>query len=148
MELTGRKALITGGDSGMGRAAAIAYAREGADVAINYFPSEEPDAREVIELIKAAGRTGIAIPGELTTAAASFKSEPRRVLVVDDTWVSGGSAQSVAAALKRSGARRVAIVVLGRQVNPADPRSAKFLAALSPGSVPPRHQGETITAAR
>jgi NAD(P)-dependent dehydrogenase (short-subunit alcohol dehydrogenase family) len=63
--LAGRKALITGGDSGMGRAAAIAYAREGADVAINYFPSEEPDAREVIQLIKEAGRTGVAIPGDL-----------------------------------------------------------------------------------
>ena len=63
--LAGRKALITGGDSGMGRAAAIAYAREGADVAINYFPSEEPDAREVIDLIKAEGRTGVAIPGDL-----------------------------------------------------------------------------------
>jgi NAD(P)-dependent dehydrogenase (short-subunit alcohol dehydrogenase family) len=63
--LTGRKALITGGDSGMGRAAAIAYAREGADVAINYFPTEEPDAREVIQLIKEAGRTGVAIPGDL-----------------------------------------------------------------------------------
>src|SRR5919199_5790101 len=63
--LMGRKALITGGDSGMGRAAAIAYAREGADVAINYYPTEEPDAREVIELIKQAGRTGIAIPGDL-----------------------------------------------------------------------------------
>jgi NAD(P)-dependent dehydrogenase (short-subunit alcohol dehydrogenase family) len=54
--LTGRKALITGGDSGMGRAAAIAYAREGADVAINYFPTEESDAQEVIALIKAEGR--------------------------------------------------------------------------------------------
>jgi NAD(P)-dependent dehydrogenase (short-subunit alcohol dehydrogenase family) len=63
--LAGRKALITGGDSGMGRAAAIAYAREGADVAINYFPSEEPDAREVIRLINEAGRTGVPIPGDL-----------------------------------------------------------------------------------
>src|ERR1700739_360042 len=63
--LAGRKALVTGGDSGMGRAAAIAYAREGADVAINYFPSEEPDAREVIDLIKAEGRVGLAIPGDL-----------------------------------------------------------------------------------
>jgi NAD(P)-dependent dehydrogenase (short-subunit alcohol dehydrogenase family) len=63
--LAGRKALITGGDSGMGRAAAIAYAREGADVAINYFPSEEPDAREVIELIEDAGRKGVSIPGDL-----------------------------------------------------------------------------------
>jgi NAD(P)-dependent dehydrogenase (short-subunit alcohol dehydrogenase family) len=63
--LTGRKALITGGDSGMGRAAAIAFAREGADVAINYYPTEEPDAREVIDLIKAEGRKAIAIPGDL-----------------------------------------------------------------------------------
>ena len=63
--LMGRKALITGGDSGMGRAAAIAYAREGADVAINYYPSEEQDAQEVIALIKKEGRKGIAIPGDL-----------------------------------------------------------------------------------
>ncbi len=63
--LLGRKALITGGDSGMGRAAAIAYAREGADVAINYYPTEEEDAREVIALIKEAGRKGLPIPGDL-----------------------------------------------------------------------------------
>jgi len=63
--LTGRKALITGGDSGMGRAVAIAYAREGADVAINYHPDEEEDAKEVIALIVDAGRKGIAIPGDL-----------------------------------------------------------------------------------
>src|SRR5689334_17052785 len=63
--LAGRKALITGGDSGMGRAAAIAYAREGADVAINYFPTEEPDAGEVLDLIKSAGRKGVPIPGDL-----------------------------------------------------------------------------------
>ncbi|NEW98361.1 SDR family NAD(P)-dependent oxidoreductase [Rhodopseudomonas sp. BR0G17] len=63
--LTGRKALITGGDSGMGRAAAIAFAREGADVAINYLPAEEDEAQEVIKLIKDAGRNGVAIPGDL-----------------------------------------------------------------------------------
>ena len=67
--LIGRKALITGGDSGMGRAAAIAYAREGADVAINYLPNEEADAREVIELIRAAGRKGVALPGDLRSEA-------------------------------------------------------------------------------
>jgi NAD(P)-dependent dehydrogenase (short-subunit alcohol dehydrogenase family) len=67
--LAGRKALITGGDSGMGRAAAIAYAREGADVAISYYPTEEPDAREVIALISAEGRIGLAIPGDLRDEA-------------------------------------------------------------------------------
>ena len=63
--LKGRRALITGGDSGMGRAAAIAFAREGADVAINYFPTEEPDAQEVIALIRAEGSTALAIPGDI-----------------------------------------------------------------------------------
>ncbi|KQR15620.1 SDR family oxidoreductase [Deinococcus sp. Leaf326] len=67
--LLGRKALITGGDSGIGRAAAIAYAREGADVAINYLPAEEADAREVVALIRAAGRKAVAIPGDLRDEA-------------------------------------------------------------------------------
>src|SRR5277367_6016643 len=67
--LLGRKALITGGDSGMGRAAAIAYGREGADVAINYYPTEEPDAQQVISLIKAEGRKALAIPGDLRDEA-------------------------------------------------------------------------------
>ncbi|MFC3396716.1 SDR family oxidoreductase [Brenneria rubrifaciens] len=63
--LNGRKALITGGDSGIGRAVAIAYAREGADVAINYLREEESDAKEVIALILAEGRTAVAIPGDI-----------------------------------------------------------------------------------
>lgn len=63
--LTGRKALITGGDSGIGRAVAIAYAREGADVAIGYLPDEESDAAEVIQLIEAEGRKAVAIPGDI-----------------------------------------------------------------------------------
>ncbi|WP_216329317.1 SDR family oxidoreductase [Deinococcus aestuarii] len=67
--LQGRKALITGGDSGIGRAAAIAYAREGADVAINYLPAEESDAREVVALIRAAGRKAVALPGDIRSEA-------------------------------------------------------------------------------
>jgi NAD(P)-dependent dehydrogenase (short-subunit alcohol dehydrogenase family) len=67
--LLGRKALITGGDSGIGRAAAIAFAREGADVAIGYLPDEEDDAREVIELIRKEGRRGVALPGDIRDEA-------------------------------------------------------------------------------
>lgn len=67
--LAGRKALITGGDSGMGRAAAIAYAREGADVAISYLPDEEPDAQEVIALIEKEGRKAVALPGDIRDEA-------------------------------------------------------------------------------
>lgn len=63
--LAGRKALITGGDSGIGRAVAIAFAREGADIVINYLPSEEQDAQEVISLIEAEGRKAVALPGDL-----------------------------------------------------------------------------------
>lgn len=64
--LKGRKALITGGDSGIGRAVAIAFAREGADVAISYLPSEEVDAKETIAAIKAAGQKAVAIPGDIS----------------------------------------------------------------------------------
>jgi NAD(P)-dependent dehydrogenase (short-subunit alcohol dehydrogenase family) len=63
--LAGRKALISGGDSGIGRSAAIAYAREGADVAFGYLPAEEEDAREVVQLIRAAGRKAVPVPGDI-----------------------------------------------------------------------------------
>ena len=63
--LAGRKALVTGGDSGIGRAAAIAFAREGADVAIVHLPDEQADADEVVRLIEAEGRTALSIPGDI-----------------------------------------------------------------------------------
>ena len=64
--LEGRKALITGADSGIGRAVAIAFAREGADVALSYLPEEQPDADEVIELIERTGRKAIPMPGDIS----------------------------------------------------------------------------------
>lgn len=67
--LAGRKALITGRDSGIGRAAAIAYAREGADVAIGYLPEEEADAKQVIALIEAEGRKALGLAGDVKDEA-------------------------------------------------------------------------------
>ena len=64
--LAGRKALVTGADSGIGRAVAIAFAREGADVVLSYLPEEEADAREVVQLVEAEGRKAVAVPGDLT----------------------------------------------------------------------------------
>lgn len=93
--LTGKRALITGGDSGIGRAAAIAFAREGADVAICYHPDEESDAQTVIKLIEAEGRKAIALPADLRDESAARK-------VVDD-------------AVKGLGGLEVLVLNAGRQ---------------------------------
>ena len=99
-KLKGRKALITGGDSGIGRAAAIAYAREGADVAISYLPSEKADAQDVLALIKAEGRTAVALPGDIT----------------DEKWCR----DLVAQAVEKLGGLDILVINAGRQQNRED----------------------------
>lgn len=94
-KLVGRKALVTGGDSGIGRAAAIAYAREGADVAISYLASEEKDAAEVIALIEAEGRKAVALPGDIT----------------DETWCR----ELVAKSVSELGGLDILVINAGRQ---------------------------------
>jgi len=98
--LAGRKALITGGDSGIGRAAAIAFAREGADVAIGFLPSEQPDADEVIALIEAEGRKALALAGDVT----------------DEAWCR----EMVAKAVEELGGLDVLVVNAGHQQTRAD----------------------------
>ena len=85
-----------------------------------------PVTRLAVRLPAQPCRRGISL-GWLSVGVLAARAD---VLLVDDTWVSGGSAQSAAAALKLAGARTVALVVLGRHVDPADPRSAELLRAL------------------
>jgi len=98
--LKGRKALITGGDSGIGRAVAIAFAREGADVAISHLAAEQPDAAEVIGLIEAEGRTAVDLPGDIT----------------DETWCR----ELVAQAVEKLGGLDILVINAGRQQNRED----------------------------
>ena len=99
-KLAGRKALITGGDSGIGRAAAIAFAREGADVAISYLPAERADARDVLDLIEAEGRVAVDLPGNIT----------------DEAW----SRQMVVEAVEKLGGLDILVINAGRQQNRED----------------------------
>jgi hypothetical protein len=64
-KLTGQYAIVTGADSGIGRAVAIAFAKEGADVVLSYLKEEEADAREVVAIIEACGQKAIAKPGDI-----------------------------------------------------------------------------------
>jgi NAD(P)-dependent dehydrogenase (short-subunit alcohol dehydrogenase family) len=96
-KLKGRKALITGGDSGIGRAAAIAFAREGADVAISYLPEEQSDAQEVLKLIEAEGRKSVALPGDIT----------------NEDWCR----ELVATAVKEMGGLDILVINAGHQQN-------------------------------
>jgi NAD(P)-dependent dehydrogenase (short-subunit alcohol dehydrogenase family) len=68
-KLTGKAAIITGGDSGIGRAVALAFAREGADVLISYLESEEPDAQETVRAVEGSGKKAIAVPGDIQDEA-------------------------------------------------------------------------------
>lgn len=99
-KLKGRKALVTGGDSGIGRAAAIAFAREGADVAISFLETEAADAKEVIQLIEAEGCKALALPGDITNEA----------------WCR----ELVAKTVEKLGGLDVLVINAGRQQNRAD----------------------------
>lgn len=101
--LKGRKALVTGGDSGIGRATAIAFAREGADVAIAYLPEEQSDADEVLALIEAAGRKGLGLPGD----------------VKDQTWCN----ELVERTVKAFGGLDILVVNAARQQTRPDAKS-------------------------
>lgn len=100
--LTGRKALITGGDSGIGAAVAIAFAREGADVALNYLPDEQADADRIREIIEREGRKAVLLPGDLTEKAlcASVVSDAVDGLGGLDILVNNAGKQVVAPSLE------------------------------------------------
>ena len=99
--LQGRKALVTGGDSGIGRAAAVALSREGADIAINYYPTEEPDAQDVAKLLRAEGRKVALLPGDLTDQkfCASLIADANRQLGGLDILVNNAAYQQSKASI-------------------------------------------------
>ena len=95
--LVGKVALITGGDSGIGRAVAIAYAREGADVALSYLAAEAEDAEETERWVKQAGRRALLLPGDIRDAAWCREMVARTIgeLGRIDVLVNNAAAQTV-----------------------------------------------------
>ncbi len=99
--LAGRRALITGGDSGIGRAVAIAFAREGADLVINYLPEEEADAQDTLRIAAAAGFKAVAMPGDLQDEAfcTQLVAKTREALGGIDILVNVAGKQTAVAAI-------------------------------------------------
>src|SRR5690349_14734558 len=135
--LQGRKALITGGDSGIGRAAAIAFAREGADVAINYLPAEEADAQEVAQLIKAAGRKAVLLPGDIKSEAFCKK-------LVDDAVRALGGLDIVVNNAARQVAQTSILDISTEQFDETFKTNVYAMFWISKAAVPHLRPGSTI----
>ena len=101
--LEGRRALITGGDSGIGAATAIAFAREGADVVISYLPQEEDDAQNIVRIITEGGRKAVGVPGDLRDKAFTKELVDRTVKELGglDILVNNGGKQVATAELEK-----------------------------------------------
>ena len=86
--LTGKRAVITGADSGIGRAVALAFAREGADVVLSYLEAEEADADETVSLVEAEGRKAIRCPGDIRSGRPARRSStpPSRSWAASTSW--------------------------------------------------------------
>lgn len=135
--LQGRKALITGGDSGMGRAAAIAFAREGADVAINYLSFEESDAQEVKQLVTAAGRKAVLLPGDIENNAFCQK------LVADAVRELGGL-DIVVNNAARQVAQKSILDISGEQFDETFKTNVYAMFWITKAAVPHLRPGSTI----
>jgi NAD(P)-dependent dehydrogenase (short-subunit alcohol dehydrogenase family) len=135
--LQGRKALITGGDSGIGRAAAIAFAREGVDVAINYLPAEEPDAQEVAQLIGAAGRKAVLLPGDIKSEAFCKK-------LVDDAVRALGGLDIVVNNAARQVAQTSILDISTEQFDETFKTNVYAMFWISKAAVPHLRPGSTI----
>jgi len=135
--LHGRKALITGGDSGIGRAAAIAYAREGADVAINYLAAEQADAEEVAALIRDAGRKALTLPGDIREESVCRK-------LVDDAIAGLGGLDIVVNNAARQISRPSILDIASTQFDDVFKTNVYAMFWISKAAIPHLQPGATI----